>query len=81
MEKLTTLGLEIKCSCKGCKRYIRGDGDIIFKQYTRKHAIASGYVKKGDYWLCGEHKNMTMEQIEAQWKKKEEQKEEVEWGE
>jgi hypothetical protein len=42
----------------------------MFKAYTRKEAVKSGYVKKGIWWLCAEHKDMTVEAIEAQFVKK-----------
>jgi len=70
-EQSTPRGFEIKCDAKKCRRYILSNFDPVFgKQYARNHATASGYVRKGDYWLCGEHKHLTEAEIEGQWEKK-----------
>jgi len=72
MERITPRGLEIKCDCKGCIRSVLGDSDMMMKKYTRQYAERIGYVKKGKYWLCREHMDMSIEYIEAQYERRSE---------
>jgi len=69
-ERTTSQGFEIHCSKKGCRRKVVGSSDILFRRYVPDMAISIGYVKKGDYWLCGEHTHMTVDEIEKQYEKK-----------
>jgi len=71
-ERITPRGLEIKCDCKGCKHYIIGDADMFMKKYTRQYAERIGFVKKGSYWLCKYHTDLTEEYLYAQYEKVEE---------
>jgi len=72
MERNTSQGFEIKCDAKKCRRCVVTNFDPILggKNLARNKAMKIGYVKKGEYWLCGEHKDMTTEDIDKQYDKK-----------